>query len=141
MPESIQTIATDFTRRVGKWLSQPDEASTGLTELRDRLEALRGTIGSAAASEALKSLQGAERTIQTSRQKEAATVIAASLRELGIRVEPGAPLKRTPRKKAAKPAAPQEAEQASAPSMGEGSSDAAPAASDARGFLQRRKAQ
>jgi len=139
MPETIQTIAADLTRRVGEWVSQPDEATAGLTELRERLDALRGAIGGGAASEALKALSGSEKAIQDSRKKEAATVIAAALRELGIRVEPGAPLKRIPRKKASQPRSAPEPGQSG--SMGEGSADAVPAASDARGFLGRRKAQ
>lgn len=103
MTETIQTIAADLTRRVGEWASQPDEATAGLTELRERLDALRGAIGGGAASEALKALSGSEKAIQDSRKKEAATVIAASLRELGIRLDPGAPLKRV-RRAPAKPA-------------------------------------
>ena len=94
MPETIQTIAADLTKRVGEWLSQPDEASAGLSELRERLEALRGTIGAGAATDALRALSGSEKTIRSSRQREAAVAISAALRELGIRVEPGAPLKR-----------------------------------------------
>ncbi len=121
MPETIQQISAALVQQLGTWLEEPDEAVAGLTELRERLGALRGTIGAGAATEALRALSGSEKSIRASRQREAADAIARACRELGIRLEPGAPLKRTPRKKSAKPAAPQVAEQASV--MGEGTTE------------------
>ena len=103
MPQTIQQIAGDLAQRLAAWLEQPDEAFLGLQELRERLGALRGSLGVPATSGALRELSGAERSIRASRQREAADAIAAACRELGVILEPKAPLKRAPRRKVAKP--------------------------------------
>lgn len=128
MSETIQQISADLAQRLGAWLEQPDDASAGLQELRERLGALRGTLGASATSGALRELSGAEKSIKATRQREAADAIAAACRELGIRLEPGAPLKRV-RKRAAKPAS-SPALAAAEPAAGEGGTASTTAATD-----------
>ena len=99
MPESIQEIAASLARRLETWLEAPNEATTGLDELRKRIEALRGSIGAGATSEALRALSSSEKSIRATRQREAADAIASACRELGVVLSPGAPLKRTRRKR------------------------------------------
>ena len=104
MTETIQQISADLAQRLRAWLEQPDEATAGLQELQERLEALRSSLGARAVAEASRALSGSSRTIRAIRQRKAADTIAAACRELGIILEPKAPLKRAPRKKANKPA-------------------------------------
>ena len=131
MPETIQDITADLVRRLGGWLEQPDEASAGLQELRERLDALKGTLGGAATSEALRALSGSEKSIRASRQREAANAIAAAVRELGVNLEAKAPLKRAPRKKAAAKPPAETAPQTPAP-VGEGGPSNPPASETPR---------
>lgn len=105
MPETLDSITADLSKRVAVWLEQPDEASLGLQELRERLGALRSTLGATATSGALRELSGAEKSIRSSRQREATEAIASACRELGIILEAKAPLKRAPRKRSPRPAA------------------------------------
>ncbi len=110
MPDTaLGPITATLTRQLDTWLQEPDEATNGLQELRERLGALKGTIGPRATSEALRALSGSEKSIRASRQRQAAEAIARACRELGIILEPKAPLKRQPRKRTARPSAPQEA--------------------------------
>ena len=67
MSETIQQISAALATRLGTWLEQPDEASSGLQELRERLGALRGTIGARATTAALRELAGAGKSIRAIR--------------------------------------------------------------------------
>lgn len=139
--ESLQDILSDATPRFSDWLDRPDdEASRGLNEVRQRLEALKGPLG-ASASAALRELAVAETVIRRSRQHQIAVEICKSLREIGIRLEPGAPLKRQPRKRS-KPPAPRAEAAAAAQPAGEGSPPSASTSepkgeSEPRGVLSR----
>lgn len=99
MPETIQQIASTLAQQIEAWLKRPDEASLGLQELRERLGALRGSIGAGATSDALRAISGVDRNIRATRQRQAADAIAAACREVGVILEPRPPLKRAPRKK------------------------------------------
>lgn len=118
MEKTIEHISVAFARQLAVWLEEPSEASRGLQELRERLQDLGGTIGAPAKNEALRALSGSEKSLRASRQREAAEAIAAACREVGVILEAKAPLKRQSRKRIAKPAGFQVAEQASG--MGEG---------------------
>ncbi len=112
---NLEQITTELRQRLETWLDTPNDASEGLDELRSKLQALGGTIGKKAASDALRALQSSEKGIRRSRQREAADTVAADLRPLGIILVAQAPPKRQ-RKASAKPAAgPQPGQQASAP--------------------------
>lgn len=102
---NIEQIATELRQRLETWLQQPDEATQGVQDLRERLELLKGTIGPKAASEALKSLRGAERNAKRVKCRRAADLLAVTCRPLNIVLEARAPLQRRSRKASTKPAA------------------------------------
>ena len=91
---NLEHIASELAERLGTWLDTPNDASEGLEELRSKLQALGGTIGKKAASDALRALQSSEKDIRRSRQREAADAISAALRPLGIVLVAQAPPKR-----------------------------------------------
>ena len=119
--ETIDQIASRLHGQVEAWLNSSDEASAGLDELRERLQALGATIGTSAKNEALRALQGSERDIQRSRQKAAAVAIAAALKPLGVNLRAEAPPLRK-RSRKAKPEA-STAEEPRAPKTQASSSD------------------
>ena len=103
MKRRLEEITGTLKADLGRWLEEDDEASRGLQELQGRLESLRPALGARAVAAASRALCGSTRSIRASRQREAADAIAAACRELGVILEPKAPLKRAPRRKAAKP--------------------------------------
>lgn len=118
MSETIHQISEDLAGRLGAWLDTANDASEGLEELRSKLQALGGTIGKKAASDALKALQSSEKDIRRSRQREAADAISAALRPLGIVLVAQAPPKRqrkaapAPKKLGSEPGAVEQVEEA-----------------------------
>lgn len=142
----LEQIATELRQRLETWLDTPDETTEGVQELRERLDALKATIGAKAASEALRSLRGADQNARRAKCRAAADAIAAATRPLNIVLEARAPLQRQKRKpSSAKPAAgAQPGQQASAPETNPQPVDASasgrePATDESkpRGFLRR----
>lgn len=101
---NLEQISTELHQRLETWLKTPDEASRGLEELRERLQALGASLGTGAKKDALRALAGSEKDIQRSRQREAAEAIAAALRPLGVVLVAQAPPKRMRKAKAEAPA-------------------------------------
>ena len=108
----IEQIAAELRQRLETWLDTPDETTEGVQELRERLKALKATIGAKAASELLKSLRGADQNARRAKCRTAADAIAAATRPLNVVLEARAPLQRQKRKPSiAKPAAGAQPEQ------------------------------
>ena len=113
MSDTLDQLLADLVPRVESFINSPNEASRGLEELRERLQALGGSIGAGAKNDALKALAGSERDIKRARQREAADAIAAAMRPLGVILVAQAPPQRQRRKaklvaETAAPAAEQE---------------------------------
>tara|TARA_R110002072_G_scaffold9641_1_gene46506 strand:- start:488 stop:841 length:354 start_codon:yes stop_codon:yes gene_type:complete len=107
MDESLTAITERLAKDIENWLGLPSEGSAKITELRSQIDALKDTLSGEALKAMHKGLREAEAGVKTERQKAAAEAISAAVRELGIRLDPGAPMKRTPRKKKAAPRAEQ----------------------------------
>lgn len=101
----LEEITGRLKAEVGEWLDQQEGALLELQELEERLEGLRPSLGAKAVADASRALSGSKTAIRRTRMREAGEAIAECLRELGIRVEPGAPMKRVRRKKAERPSA------------------------------------
>ena len=134
MSETIDQIASDLRSRVEGWLNAPDEASAGLDELRERLQALGATIGTSAKNDALRALAGSEKDIRRSRQREAADTIAAALRPLGVVLVAQAPPKRQRKVKPhAEPTAPKNEEPRAPTTQASSSDEGAPVGESKKG--------
>ncbi|MEE9391182.1 MAG: hypothetical protein V3W41_01620 [Planctomycetota bacterium] len=141
--EIPQQIAEDTLRRARALLEQPGPDAKAVQGARESVQALAPTIGAAAVKDALRAMEGADRQLREHRLRELGDALASALKPLGLRLDVHV-LKRQPRKRSAKPAAPQVAEQASA-MMGGESAKPTPTATEEPGerscFLGRRKAQ
>ena len=137
-------IAERAARSAETYLEQPHPELQGL---QDAAKAAEGTLGAAGVRSLLANLQGAEKTLREQRLKQLLDEMTRAFAPLGLKIE-GRVLRRKPRKRGAKPATPQEAEQASAAGEGttsERSGDAQPAElpaalsiTERRGFLGRK---
>ena len=102
MEDTLSPIVERFARELEAWIESPSESSGQIEALRSQIEGLKGTLSGEALKTMQKALKDAEAGVKKQRQKSAGQAIASRMRELGIRLEAGAPMKRRgPRKKAA----------------------------------------
>ncbi len=102
MSETIHHITTQLTRQLQGWLDEPSETTAQIDELRSKVMKLGDTLGPEGLKATLKALQGGESQAHRERQREAADVIAAACRPLGIILDVKPPPKRIPKKRASK---------------------------------------
>lgn len=99
MSEGLEQIVDDFSRRLGAWLPQLDGDARRLQALQESVEAHADLLGATARRELSSALGGARDNVLAVRRRMAAEAIAKACREHLIRLEPGRPLQRKPRKK------------------------------------------
>ncbi|MEO1716169.1 MAG: hypothetical protein AAFR76_03565 [Planctomycetota bacterium] len=100
MDQKLAEITARLTADLEAWLASPSGSSAKIAELSSQVEALKATLSGDALKAMKKGLREAEQGVKTERQKAAAEAVSEALRAIGIRLEPGTPLKRVRKKKA-----------------------------------------
>lgn len=100
MDAKLAEITDRLTADLEAWLASPSGSSAKIAELRTQIEALKDTLSGDALKAMKKGLREAEQGVKSERQRAAAEAVSEALKGIGIRVEPGAPMKRVRKKKA-----------------------------------------
>lgn len=100
MEPQLQQITGRLTTDLEAWLAAPSGSSAKIAELTAQIDALKGTLSGDAMKTMKRALREAEHGVKTERQRAAAEAISEAVKAIGIRLEPGVPMKRVRRNKA-----------------------------------------
>lgn len=98
MSDGLEQIVEDLSRRLGAWVPQLDGEASRLQALQESVDAHADLLGATARRELSSALRGARENVLAVRRRMAAEAIAKACREHLIRLDPGRPLQRKPRK-------------------------------------------